>query len=117
MRYNPTLPDVAPGLALAATYRREVRAEIDRIWENVLDWEHLPALHESYFNHVALVDSGSWGWRVELTKTPRTPDRRMLVELRVDREKARYRADPRGRRKGNRDLNPTRSARGPSDGD
>jgi nitrite reductase/ring-hydroxylating ferredoxin subunit len=58
----------------------------------VLDWEHLPALHEVYFNQVALLDSGSWGWRVELTRTPGTPDRRMLLELRIDREKMRYRA-------------------------
>jgi phenylpropionate dioxygenase-like ring-hydroxylating dioxygenase large terminal subunit len=60
MRYEPTPADLSPGLTLAATYTREVRAGIDRIWENVLDWEHLPALHEIYFSRVALVDSGSW---------------------------------------------------------
>ena len=37
---------------------------------NVLDWEHLPALHEMHFDHVRLVETGSWGWRVELTKAP-----------------------------------------------
>jgi nitrite reductase/ring-hydroxylating ferredoxin subunit len=79
------------GLALAATYSREVRAGIERIWENVLDWEHLPALHESYFNHVALIEIDSSGWRVELTKTPGAADRRMLLELEIDRAKARYR--------------------------
>jgi hypothetical protein len=89
--------NITPGLALAATYRREVRAGIDRVWENVLDWEHLPALHDIYFSHLALVDSGSWGWRVELTRTPGTPDRRMLLELRVDRgESAVPRPHPRG---------------------
>jgi nitrite reductase/ring-hydroxylating ferredoxin subunit len=82
---------VVPEVALAATYTRVVGAGIDRVWENVLDWEHLPALHEIYFNHVALIESGSWGWRVELTKTPGTADRRMIVELRIDRENARYR--------------------------
>jgi nitrite reductase/ring-hydroxylating ferredoxin subunit len=64
---------------------------MERIWENVLDWEHLPALHETYFNHVALIEIGGWGWRVELTKTPGTADRRMLLELQIDRAKARYR--------------------------
>jgi len=81
---------MAAGLSLAATYTREVRAGIERMWENVLDWEHLPALHEIYFNHVALIDIGSWGWRIELTKAG-TADRRMLLELQIDRAKARYR--------------------------
>jgi len=82
---------VAPELELAATYHREVRAGIDRIWENLFDWEHLPVLHGIYFNHVELIEIGSWGWRVELTKTPGTADRRMLLELRVDRATSRYR--------------------------
>jgi nitrite reductase/ring-hydroxylating ferredoxin subunit len=91
MKCEPTPADLGSELTLAATYTREVRAGIERIWENVLDWEHLPALHEIYFNHVALIEIGSWGWRVELTKTPGTADRRMLLELQIDRAKARYR--------------------------
>jgi nitrite reductase/ring-hydroxylating ferredoxin subunit len=90
MRHAPTPAEVAPGLILAATYKREVNAGIERIWENVLDWEHLPHLHELYFDHVALIEIGPRGWRVELTKTPGTADRRILLELRIDREKARY---------------------------
>jgi hypothetical protein len=91
MQQEPAPADIDSELALAATYTREVRAGIDRIWENVLDWEHLPALHEIYFNHVALIEIGSSGWRVELTKRPGTADRRMLLELQIDRAKARYR--------------------------
>jgi nitrite reductase/ring-hydroxylating ferredoxin subunit len=90
MRYEPTPADMAAGLSLAATYIREVRAGVERIWENVLDWEHLPALHDIYFNHVALIEIGRWSWRVELTKAG-TIDRRMLLELQIDRVKARYR--------------------------
>jgi nitrite reductase/ring-hydroxylating ferredoxin subunit len=90
MRYELTPADTGSDLALAATYTREVRAGIERIWENVLDWEHLPALHDIYFNHVALIEIGSWGWRVELTKAG-TADQRMLLELQIDRAKARYR--------------------------
>lgn len=78
-------------LELAVTWQREVRAGIERIWENVFDWEHLPVLHGMYFNAVDLIDIGSWGWRVALTKNPGTPDRRMVLDLRVDRENARYR--------------------------
>jgi hypothetical protein len=90
MTCERTPADIPSELALAATYIREVRAGIERIWENVLDWEHLPALHEIYFNHVALIEIGGWGWRVELTKAG-TADRRMLLELQIDRAKARYR--------------------------
>jgi nitrite reductase/ring-hydroxylating ferredoxin subunit len=82
---------VAPSLELAMTWRREVRAGIERIWENVFDWEHLPVLHEMYFNAAELIEIGDWGWRVALTKNPGTPDRSMVLEMRADREKARYR--------------------------
>jgi nitrite reductase/ring-hydroxylating ferredoxin subunit len=81
---------VEPSLELAATYNRVVRAGVDRIWENVFDWEHLPVLHDTYFNHVELLDIGAWGWRVVLTKQPGTADRRLLLELRVDKENTRY---------------------------
>src|SRR6266404_6717182 len=90
MGWERTPANIGWEVALAATYTREVRAGIERIWENVLDWEHLPALHDIYFNHVALIEIGSWGWRVELTKAG-TADRRMLLELQFDRAKARYR--------------------------
>jgi len=82
---------VDPFLELAVTYTREVRAGIERIWENIFDWEHLPVLHEMYFNAVELIEIGDWGWRVALTKNPGTPDRRMVLEMRADREDAQYR--------------------------
>ena len=91
MQHEPAPAEIGSQLALAATYTREVRAGIDRIWENVLDWEHLPALHEIYFNHVALIEIDSSGWRVELTKRPGAANRRMLLELQIDRARARYR--------------------------
>jgi nitrite reductase/ring-hydroxylating ferredoxin subunit len=82
---------VAPSLELAVTWRREVRAGIERIWENVFDGEHLPVLHEMYFNAVELIEIGDWGWRVALTKNPGTPDRSMVLDMWADREEARYR--------------------------
>ena len=53
-------------LHLAGTYRRSVAASVARIRENVLDWEHLPALHASSFAACELVDTDSDGWRVRL---------------------------------------------------
>src|ERR1700730_17267029 len=90
MRHEPAPAGIPLELALAATYSRVVCAGIERIWENVLDWEHLPALHDIYFNHVVLIEIGSWGWRVALTIAG-TADRRRLPELQIDRVKARYR--------------------------
>jgi nitrite reductase/ring-hydroxylating ferredoxin subunit len=91
MKADREMLKVDPALALALVYHREIRAGIERVWENVFDWEHLPVLHESYFDAVELLDSGSWGWRVALTKRPGTLHRRLVVELNADRAKARYR--------------------------
>src|SRR5690242_2007371 len=66
-------------LELAVTYRREIGAGVERIWENVFDWEHLPVLHQSYFIAVELLEMGDWGWRVALTKNPGTADRRIRL--------------------------------------
>jgi nitrite reductase/ring-hydroxylating ferredoxin subunit len=46
-----------------ATYDRLIQAPLVRVWENVLDWEHLPYLHETSFNYVELDTGGQWGWR------------------------------------------------------
>ncbi len=74
-------------LRLAGTYRRRVNASLERIWENVFDWEHLAHLHDGSFSDCALVDSGPWGWRVDLTARGGTPQR---IELRADRAAGRY---------------------------
>lgn len=74
-------------LRLAGTYRRRVNASLERIWENVFDWEHLAHLHDGSFSKCELLDSGPWGWRVELTARGGTPQR---IELRADRVAGRY---------------------------
>jgi nitrite reductase/ring-hydroxylating ferredoxin subunit len=51
-------------LVRVATYERTIRADIERVWENVLDWEHLAHLHDSAFGFIDLIDAGPWGWRV-----------------------------------------------------
>jgi nitrite reductase/ring-hydroxylating ferredoxin subunit len=82
---------VDPGLHLAATYRREVEAGIARVWENVFDWEHLPALHAEYFCDVHLLEEHARGWRVAVTRQPGGPDRRIVIELDAERERYRVR--------------------------
>jgi nitrite reductase/ring-hydroxylating ferredoxin subunit len=51
-------------LHLAGVYRRRVHASPARIWENVFDWEHLPALHETTFRSVALEERRGDDWTV-----------------------------------------------------
>jgi nitrite reductase/ring-hydroxylating ferredoxin subunit len=81
-----------PSLTLASIYRREVGASIERILENVFDWEHLPALHDSYFTAVEKLEAGDWGWRVRLSRPPSTPERDQILSLTVEREHNRYTA-------------------------
>jgi nitrite reductase/ring-hydroxylating ferredoxin subunit len=68
-----------------------VEASIVRVWENVFDWEHLPALHAEYFCDVRLLEEHARGWRVAVTRQPGGPDRRIVIELDAERECARYR--------------------------
>lgn len=60
---------------------------MERVWENVLDWEHLPALHAGSFASVALIDADPVGWRIRLT--PQPGEARTAQVLRLDIDKAR----------------------------
>jgi len=51
-----------------------VGASLERVWENVHDWEHLPWLHGSSFSRIDLIDSGAWGWRATIDLQPPTGD-------------------------------------------
>lgn len=75
-------------LALAGVYTRTVAASLERIWENVFDWEHLAHLHESTFASCELIEHGNTGWRVALTFTSGAPAQ--IIELRADRANGRY---------------------------
>ena len=78
--------DAVP-LCLAATYRRRENASLERIWENVFDWEHLAHLHDGSFASCALIDAGRWGWRVMLTPNGAASQQ---IEMRADRATGRY---------------------------
>jgi nitrite reductase/ring-hydroxylating ferredoxin subunit len=74
-------------LVVAAVYEREVAASLERVWENVYDWEHLPWLHAEAFNAIEMVASGDWGWRaqVELAGAAKAE-----IELIADRAAGHY---------------------------
>lgn len=77
------------GLTHVGTYRREVNASIERVWENALDWEHLPWLHSSSFTAIDVLERSPAHWRAALTVGGVMPHR-LVVELRTDRPRLAY---------------------------
>lgn len=71
-------------LILVATYRRTLRASVERVWENVLDWEHLPWLHRSTFATAELVEQTLETWRAWVTLAPAARGKRALIEIQTD---------------------------------
>lgn len=78
----------APERTRVALYARRVAASLERVWENVLDWEHLPWLHAGSFRSIRLHDAGPWGWRARAGLEPDGDE--IELELRVEREAGRY---------------------------
>ena len=77
-------------LSLAGRYERVVSANLARVWENVFDWEHLPALHAEDFHTVTLLESADWGWRVRLVNQPGDGEKAQIIEMRADRAAGLY---------------------------
>lgn len=75
----------------AGEYRREVHASLARVWENVFDWEHLPALHEHSFATVELLDLDRAGWRIAITPQGGDASNRQVLKLDADRAEGAYR--------------------------
>src|SRR5215470_17625094 len=69
---------------LVATYRRTIHASIERIWENVRDWEHLPWLHRASFLGVQLLEQTSSSWRAQITMPPAATPREAVIEIQMD---------------------------------
>ncbi len=78
------------GLTEVAVYRRRVGASLERVWENVLDWEHLPWLHSSSFASIESLAVRPDGWcaRVGLVSVEGT--QLANIDLRTERERDRY---------------------------
>jgi len=74
-----------PTLPHAGTYVRELPVTLERLYENALDWEHLPYLHASSFCGIDCVEAGEWGWRAWADLQPEQNPQRVLLELSLDR--------------------------------
>jgi nitrite reductase/ring-hydroxylating ferredoxin subunit len=74
----------------AATYRRELPVSIERLYENTIDWEHLPYLHRTSFSRIECIEAGEWGFRARVWTQPYDERRSFVIELRLDRELRRW---------------------------
>lgn len=73
-----------------ATYRRELPVSLERLYENALDWEHLPYLHRTSFSKIDCDDAGEWGFRARVWNQPFDQRRSFVIELRLDRDLRRW---------------------------
>ena len=83
--FEPAYPDSR--LDHVGTYKRTLPVNLDRMYENALDWEHLPHLHASSFSDIECLDAGAWGWRC------RSVDKKgqeSVLELKLDRSARRW---------------------------
>lgn len=69
-----------------AVYERELDVSVERVWENVLDWEHLPFLHEQAFTSVAGMTSDADGWSGLVGLGGSLAE----IDVRIDRDGLRY---------------------------
>ncbi len=74
----------------AGTYRRELPVSIERLYENAIDWEHLPHLHRSSFSRIECAEAGEWGFRARVWTQPYDERQSFVIELQLDRELRRW---------------------------
>jgi len=80
----------AAELVSVAVYERTIAASLERIWENVLDWEHLPGLHRGSFDAIRCLASSENGWRARLRGRGAAAAGEIEVEVWLDRPRLRY---------------------------
>jgi nitrite reductase/ring-hydroxylating ferredoxin subunit len=72
------------------TYQRALPVSVERLYENALDWEHLPYIHRSSFTRIECLDAGDWGFRARVWPQPYDERRPIVIELKLDRECRRW---------------------------
>ena len=80
-------PQSGSAVPHVGTYRRVLPVNLERMFENALDWEHLPHLHSSSFGALELVEAAGWGWRARVQNLDGSWS---LIELRLDRRQRRW---------------------------
>ena len=67
-------------------YRRRLAVSMERMFENALDWEHLPHLHARSFADITMLEEGENHWVAALRLQPERLRLRQVVRLSLDRE-------------------------------
>jgi nitrite reductase/ring-hydroxylating ferredoxin subunit len=62
-------------------YVRDLGASVTRMFENALDWEHLPHLHATSFASIRLIEADATGWLAEATLP--ADARPLMLDLRL----------------------------------
>lgn len=68
------------------TYLRVLPVSVERLYENAIDWEHLPFVHKASFSRVECIESGDWGFRARVWSQPYDERRMLIIQLKLDRE-------------------------------
>ncbi|MEM7157052.1 MAG: Rieske (2Fe-2S) protein [Myxococcota bacterium] len=69
-----------------ASYRRQLPVSLERMFENAIDWEHLPYLHASTFADLELLERSPRHWRASVRLRPAALRLHQTVELTLDRD-------------------------------
>ena len=75
-------------LSVVGTYSRSIGASLERMFENAVDWEHLPWLHASSFSSISCDDAGRWGFRASVGLAGRGEE--VGLELLLDRDRRQW---------------------------
>lgn len=87
LRYEYVPPYAGSDVDHVGTYKRSLPVNLDRMYENALDWAHLPHLHAGSFQEIECVDAGAWGWRC---RSVDKKGRESVLELALDRSCRRW---------------------------
>ena len=90
MRYEFVPAAEGSRLDHVGSYLRRLPVSLDRMYENTLDWQHLPHLHRSSFCSIELEAAGAWGWRASVASGDGQVAANSLIELQLDRYARRW---------------------------
>src|ERR1700683_727316 len=79
-----------PRVPHIGTYRRELPVSVERLYENAIDWEHLPYLHRTSFARIECLEAGASGFRARVWGQPYDERHGFTIQLKLDRDCRRW---------------------------